>query len=73
VRQSRDFFESQCVFVFCMNVFFCYVRFSFCSTGQDIGGKNVSEVTYFVLSGTRSGSLVCCRRAWRNCDVCKNM
>ena len=38
-----------------------------------LAGKNVSEVTYFVLSGTRSGSLVCCRRAWRNCDVCKNM
>jgi len=34
-----------------VNVFFCCVRFCFSIPSQEIGLGNVSEMTYFVLSG----------------------
>jgi len=39
-------------FLWLVSVCFCCVRFSFCIRSQEIGLRNVSEITYFVLSGT---------------------
>jgi len=39
-------------FFWLVNVRFCCVRFSLSIPSQEIGFGNVSEMTYFVLSGT---------------------
>ena len=50
-----SFFGLYCVVVLfsgLVNVCFCCVRFSFSIPSQEIGSGNVSEMTYFVWSGT---------------------
>jgi len=61
-RCHRRWLNLALVCVFCVvvhlfwlaNAWFCCVRFGFSIPSQEIGLENVSEMTYFVLSGTCS-------------------